>query len=68
MICTAVTIVLILFRALCMCIYRVTNAAESDKVSFLEASNIVFMGCNVVEGEGTGIVIATGPNNQVSHI
>ena len=48
-----------------VCMHRVTNAAESDKVSFLEASNIVFMGCNVVEGEGTGIVIATGPNNQV---
>ena len=56
------------FRAPCMCTCRVANAAESDKVSFLEASNIVFMGCNVVEGEGTGIVIATGPNNQVRHI
>jgi magnesium-transporting ATPase (P-type) len=26
----------------------------------LQASNILLMGCNVVEGEGTGLVIATG--------
>ena len=34
-------------------------------VSYLEATNIAFMGCNVVEGEGRGIVVAVGANNQV---
>ena len=35
-------------------------------VSYLEATNIAFMGCNVVEGEGRGIVVAVGANNQVN--
>ena len=37
-----------------------------SNVSYLESTNIAFMGCNVVEGEGRGIVVATGNNNQVS--
>ena len=37
-------------------------------VSYLEATNIAFMGCNVVEGEGRGIVVAVGANNQVNYI
>jgi magnesium-transporting ATPase (P-type) len=34
-------------------------------VTYLEATNILFMGCTVVEGEGVGIVVATGKDNQV---
>lgn len=26
------------------------------------------MGCNIVEGEGTGLIIATGKQNQLSKI
>lgn len=38
---------------------------QDETVSFLSASNIAFMGTSVVEGEGKGIVIATGVNNEV---
>jgi magnesium-transporting ATPase (P-type) len=38
---------------------------ESSEADFLESYNVAFMGCNVVEGEGIGIVIATGAENQV---
>ena len=33
-----------------------------------QAANIVLMGCSVVEGEGIGIVIATGTDTQLSKI
>jgi sodium/potassium-transporting ATPase subunit alpha len=39
-----------------------------ESVSYLEATNVVFMGCNIVEGEGIGIVIAAGNQNQLSKI
>jgi magnesium-transporting ATPase (P-type) len=38
----------------------VTTGRANSSVSMLQASNILLMGCNVVEGEGTGLVIATG--------
>lgn len=33
-----------------------------------QSNNILLMGCNVVEGEGTGLIIATGKQNQLSKI
>ncbi len=33
--------------------------------TFLEASNVVFMGTEVVDGTGTGVVVATGKDTQV---
>ena len=47
---------------------RLTSAAMDPSVNFLESRNIAFLGCNVVEGEGTGVVIATGKNNQLAKI
>lgn len=34
----------------------------------LQSRNMGFMGCNVVEGQGVGIIIATGRNNQLAKI
>jgi P-type E1-E2 ATPase len=45
---------------------EVTAAPLSEQTSFLAANNTVFMGTQVVEGSGTGIVIATGQSTQVS--
>jgi sodium/potassium-transporting ATPase subunit alpha len=45
--------------------------AESCKpgaMVFLESPNIAFMGSNVVDGEGVGIVIATGVQTQLAKI
>lgn len=45
--------------------------AEADRsagVTMLHATNICFMGCTVVEGQGTGFVIATGADNQLAKI
>ena len=45
--------------------------SEPDKTAdstMLRAANICFMGCTVVEGEGRGIVIATGADNQLAKI
>lgn len=39
-----------------------------ETVTMLEATNILFMGTNIVEGDGKGIVIATGADNQLSRI
>eukprot|EP01038_Epipyxis_sp_PR26KG_P006569 gene6569-9029_t len=48
---------------------RVTGDTMSNpNISILESNNVVFMGCNIVEGEGNGIVIATGANTQLSSI
>eukprot|EP01042_Synura_sphagnicola_P000588 gene588-637_t len=47
---------------------RLTDEKVDAAVSMLEAPNMAFMGCNVVEGEGVGIVLATGPKNQLSKI
>ena len=45
------------------------NAEKVDAgVSMLEASNMAFMGCNVVEGDGVGIVRAVGGKNQLAKI
>ena len=41
---------------------------KSTDGTMLRAANICFMGCTVVEGEGRGIVIATGANNQLAKI
>jgi magnesium-transporting ATPase (P-type) len=40
----------------------------SKNVSMLESNNMLLMGCNIVEGEGTGMVIASGQSNQLSKI
>lgn len=37
----------------------------ADTMSFLESPNVLFMGCNIVDGGGVGIVVATGADNQV---
>jgi magnesium-transporting ATPase (P-type) len=42
-----------------------TKDAVAESVVFLDATNIAFMGSNVVSGDGVGIVIATGSANQV---
>jgi magnesium-transporting ATPase (P-type) len=34
----------------------------------LQSNDMLLMGCNIVEGEGPGIVIATGQSNQLSKI
>lgn len=47
---------------------RASSAPGDASVSYLEATNIAFMGCNVVEGEGSGMVIAVGSNNQLAKI
>ena len=47
---------------------RASAAPGDASVSYLEATNIAFMGCNVVEGEGSGMVIAVGSNNQLAKI
>ncbi len=47
---------------------RASSAPGDASVSYLEATNIAFMGCDVVEGEGSGIVIAVGSNNQLAKI
>ena len=36
--------------------------------TLVQASNILLMGCNCVEGEGLGLIIATGRQNQLSKI
>lgn len=36
--------------------------------SLLQSTNVAFMGCTVVEGEGVGVVFATGKENQLSRI
>ena len=47
---------------------KVTAGSMEETVSMLESTNIVFMGTSIVEGEGKGIVIATGEHNQLSKI
>jgi sodium/potassium-transporting ATPase subunit alpha len=37
-------------------------------VPLLQSANMAFMGCNIVEGQGTGLVIATGAQNQLAKI
>jgi len=37
-------------------------------VPLLQSVNMAFMGCNIVEGQGTGLVIATGAQNQLAKI
>jgi magnesium-transporting ATPase (P-type) len=43
-----------------------TGVITDDTVTMLSASNIGFMGTDIIEGQGKGIVIATGASNQVS--
>ncbi|KAG5178108.1 E1-E2 ATPase-domain-containing protein [Tribonema minus] len=47
---------------------RATAERAHDGTSLLQASNTLLMGTNVVEGEGVGIVIASGADNQLSKI
>jgi sodium/potassium-transporting ATPase subunit alpha len=47
---------------------KLSAAPVAPIVSFVEACNIAFMGCHVVEGEGLGIVVAAGPDNQLAKI
>ena len=47
---------------------KMTTAKASKDTGMLHATNIGFMGCNIVEGEGKGIVVATGKNSQLSKI
>jgi sodium/potassium-transporting ATPase subunit alpha len=42
--------------------------AVADTVTYLQSTNMAFMGCNIVEGEGLGIVVSTGAQNQLSKI
>lgn len=45
---------------------RATSEPLANTVPYLEASNVLFMGSNIVEGSGQGVVVATGVDNQVS--
>lgn len=47
---------------------RASSAPGEPSCSYLESTNIAFMGCNVVEGEGNGMVIAVGKDNQLAKI
>ena len=47
---------------------KMTTVEADSKVSMLQATNIAFMGCNVVGGEGKGVVVATGAQTQLSKI
>ena len=44
---------------------RITSEPAGAKSMMLESNNMIFMGCNVTEGSGSGIVIAVGNDNQV---
>ena len=43
-----------------------TTVPAASNTVMLESTNIAFMGTSVVQGEGRGIVIAIGQQNQVS--
>jgi magnesium-transporting ATPase (P-type) len=43
------------------------NPADENS-TLLSSQNVAFMGCNIVEGQGQGIVIATGKDNQLAKI
>jgi len=45
-----------------------TGVITDDTVTMLSASNIGFMGTDIIEGQGKGIVIATGASNQLNKI
>ena len=47
---------------------KLTDVRVDSKVPMLDSPNMAFMGCNVVEGEGVGLVLATGAKNQLSKI
>ena len=47
---------------------KLTAEKVDSSVSMLEANNMAFMGCNVIEGDGVGIVIAVGEKNQLAKI
>jgi sodium/potassium-transporting ATPase subunit alpha len=44
------------------------SVPDPNTVTLLQAPNMAFMGCNVLEGEGQGLVVATGKDNQLSKI
>ena len=47
---------------------KLFDTPVSATVSLLQASNMAFMGCTVSEGQGVGLVIATGAQNQLAKI
>ena len=47
---------------------KMTVSVADKDTSMLQATNIGFMGCNVVEGQGKGVVVATGKETQLSKI
>jgi sodium/potassium-transporting ATPase subunit alpha len=48
---------------------RLFDSPVTDpEVVVLQSSNMAFMGCNVVEGTGTGLVVATGKDTQLAKI
>jgi sodium/potassium-transporting ATPase subunit alpha len=47
---------------------RVTADPLAETTTYLEASNMLFMGSNIVEGSGVGVVVATGKDNLLSKI
>ncbi len=44
---------------------RVMSEPVAETVSYLEAKNILFMGYHIVDGNGIGLVLATGRYTQV---
>lgn len=46
----------------------VTCTSESTDANYLESANLVFLGSNVVEGRGRGIVISTGNRTTMGKI
>ena len=45
-----------------------TPDSVSATTSMLEAKNMAFCGCTILDGEGEGLVVATGPHTQLSKI
>eukprot|EP01038_Epipyxis_sp_PR26KG_P007517 gene7517-10240_t len=48
--------------------FRLIPEPVNDDVTFMESKNLAFMGTNVVEGDGVGVVIATGAKTQLTKI
>ena len=47
---------------------KLTVEPADKATSMLQSTNTGFMGCNIVEGEGRGVVVATGKDTQLSKI
>ncbi len=46
----------------------ITCTTKSTDVNYLETNNLVFLGSNVVEGRGRGVVVATAAKTMMGKI